>query len=354
MSHSKEIGDFSIPSVNPLSAKALTYLREIVDADDEAKAVVDQVIGDAQPLLHAQPHPLAVIEYEGLVNTDPRRIATVEKLREMGDVARLVRYWQVTGDDRVVETLRCFIVAWTGTYVLTGNDVNENKFYPLLVAYLALRDLMNADEMKQVDAWVEALGERHLVAVENAKRFTNRYAKSVRLLAICGLIMNREIWVAKAQDGVKAFVTQSLFADGTSEDLKRRDTLTYHGSALKPVMELAMLSGDTGLYDWVGEQGGSIRKSVDYVVPYATGEQVREEWRHSIVDLDRRRSEAGVEKYRAGRLFEPKDALELMEYASLFDSDLLEVVQHLTKSQAKRFYTWQTLVNQVMRDCQVM
>jgi len=67
-----------------------------------------------------------------------------------------------------------------------------------------------------------------------------------------------------------------------------------------------------------------------------------------MIDLDRRRAEAGLEKYRLGRLFEPKDALELMEYASYFDPTLLQVVQHLTDRPSERFPTWQTLMNHAM------
>lgn len=348
----KEVGEFEIPAVQPLDEKAQDRLRAFVQTDAEATSVVAQILSEGRPLLDAQPHPLKVVHYEGLVNTDPRRIATVAKLREMGDVARLMRYWQVTGDEKAAETLERFVVAWTGTYLLTGNDVNENKFYPLLVAYFALRDQMAPEETESVDLWVEQLGELHLKAVNQSEKFTNRYAKSVRLLAICGVILQRRAWIDNAQEGIKRFVDESLYADGSSEDLKRRDTLTYHGSALKPVIELAMLLGRDGvhLYDWEGDKAGSIRKSVDYVVPYALGEKVREEWRNSKVGLDRRRAEAGLEKYRAGRLYEPKNALELMELAHYFDPALLRVVTHLTESDAKRFPTWQILINRAMQN----
>lgn len=347
----KVVGDFSIPEVHPLDAQSLESLRAFVQTDAEAQEIAEEIIAEARLLLDAQPHPLDVIHYEGLVHTDPRRVATVAKLREMGDVARIVRYWQVTGDDRAVETLTRFIVAWTEIYRHTGNDVNENKFYPLLVAYWSVRKTMTDAVVASVDAWVEALGKLHLKAVDQSTHFTNRYAKSVRLLAICGLILDRPEWVAQAAEGVKRFVDQSLYADGSSLDLKRRDTLTYHGSALKPVMGLAMLLGKDGyyLYDWEGAQDGSIRKSVHYVVPYAMGTQVREEWRHSKIDLDRRRAEAGLEKYRAGRLYEPKDALELMALAHYFDPDLMAVVKHLSERPADKFPMWQVLINETVR-----
>ena len=340
-------GELSIPAVVPLDEAALARLRERVRSDPEARALAEQAAAEARPLLDAVPRPLEAIHYEGLVNTDPRRVAAVERLRDMAHAARLMRHWQASGDPLAAEALRRFVVAWSATYRPTGNDVNENKLYPLLVAHLALRGTLDAAARAKVDAWVEGLGRLHAEAVKTSRHLTNRYTKHVRLAATSGLILGRAEWIAQAREGVRRFVTESLHADGTSEDLRRRDTLTYHGSALKPVLELALLAGEEGpaLYAWTSPAGGSVRRSVEYVVPYALGEKTRREWVDSKVDLDRRRAEAGLEKYRRGRLYEPKDALELMELASAFDPGLLKVVRHLTGSPAARFPTWQTLIN---------
>jgi hypothetical protein len=344
-------GEFDIPSVNPLTPPQLAKLRRLVASDPEAKAMAADAEKKAKPLLNAEPHPLAVIHYEGLVNSDPRRIATVKKLREMGDVARLVRYWQVSADANAAATLRRFILAWTSTYKLTGNDVNENKFRPLLVAYHALRSSFDRVDRDKVDKWVGELGRLHAKAVKKSRHFTNRYGKHVRLTALAGMILGRDEWIDTAREGVKRFVRKSLRKDGTSEDLERRDTLTYHASALRPPIELAMLSGPEGrkLYIWESPKGGSLKKSVDYVVPYALGEKTRREWTNSKVALDRRRAEAGLDKYKPGKLYEPKQALTLMEEASYFDTGLLKVVKHLTESEADRFPTWQALINEACR-----
>lgn len=344
-------GEFTIPAVCPLTTAQLTRLRSLVKSDPEARELASREKRLALPLLGAKPHPLEVIHYEGLVNTDPRRIACVEKLREMGDVSHVMRYWQVSNDRRAGAMLRRFIAAWTSTYRLTGNDVNENKFRPLLVAYLALRSTFRADDRGRADAWVEALGKLHLKSVKKSRHFTNRYAKHVRLLALAGMILDRPKWIAESHEGIRRFVSGGLYADGTSLDLRRRDTLTYHMSGLRPVIELAMLAGEEGrrLYAWESPRGGSLKKSVDYVAPYAMGEKTREEWKNSKVRLDHERAKTGIDYYRQGRLFEPQSALRLMEEASYFDPELLHVVRHLTGSKAARFPTRQTLINEAAR-----
>jgi len=341
------VGEFSIPDVIPLGEAQRSHLRHLVVTDEEAADLAAQAKHEAVPLLDDEPRPLEVIHYEGLVNTDPRRIATVRKLRDMAKVARLVRYWQTTGDDRAAEAIRRFTIAWTKTYRLTGNDVNENKFQPMLVGYLALRDTFDPGQRQRIDRWVEDLGRLHLKAVRESTHFTNRYAKHVRLLATTARILGRDEWLDEARDGIRRFVRNALYADGTSRDLKRRDSLTYHGSGLKVMLELAMLMGESGrdLYTWTGPDGGSLKKSVDYVVPYAMGRKVHREWVDTKVGLDRRRAKAGLEKYKPGKPYDPNHAQELMEKASYFDPSLVRVVHHLSDSEAERFPTWQMLMN---------
>ncbi len=347
-----DVGEFSIRPVVPLGVEQVERLRELVAGDAEASALAEEVRTEARPLFGATPQPLARIDYEGLVNTDAKRIATVAKLREMDDVAVLVRDWQVSGDPRAEETLRDFLTAWAATYRPTGNDVNENKLYPLLVAYHHLRGTFEPGDRERIDAWLRSLGELHARAVAESTHFSNRYTKHVRLLSLIGGILDENAWRRSAEEGLKRFVSASLRADGTSLDLETRDTLTYHASALRPVIELAMLSGEdgAGLYRWESPEGGSIAKSVDYLVPYAMGEKTREEWTNSRVDLDRRRAEAGLEEYRPGRLYDPRRSLSVMQEASYFNPDLERVVRHLLGADAGRFPSWQMLVNEAARD----
>lgn len=344
-------GEFSTPSTPPLDSAQRARLRALVASDPEAAALAAALRTRVEPLLDLPPRPLRVIHYEGLVNTDPRRIATVEKLRDTASLALVLRHWQATDDARAADTLRHHLLAWAETYQPTGNDVNENKLHPLFVAYEALRDSFAPGERERIDAWIARLAELHARAVRESRRFNNRYAKHVRLLALFGRILDRADWRDTAGEGLRRFVVHSLRADGGSLDLEQRDTLTYHTSALRPMIELALLAGTEGpaLYAWESPAGGSLKKSVDHVVPYASGEKTREEWRNTTVELDRRRAAAGLEEYRPGRLYEPKNALPMLEEASVFDPSLRPLVLRLHDSPAARFASWTMVVNSALR-----
>ncbi len=340
-------GEFSIERTVPLDPEQRDRLRELVESDPEAAALFAELATKAVPLLDVVPTPVKKIDYEGLVNTDPKRIASVEKVRQMGDAAILVQYWQASDDPRAAEALRRLITAWAATYEPTGNDVNENKLYPLFTAYAALRESFDDADRQLIDAWISDIGERHAETVRESDFVTNRYTKSVRMVALFGRILGRKDWTEQAIAGLKNFVTQSLRSDGTSLDLERRDTLTYHSSALRPMIELAVVSGadGPGLYAWESPNGASLEKSVDYVVPYADGSKTRQEWVNTTVELDRQRAAAGLEEYRTGRLYEPKSALRLIEEASYFDPKLMPLALALRDSDAKRFASWTMVVN---------
>ncbi len=344
-------GEFSFRATLPMEAAQREKLKAIVSNDTEAAALFSLLEKEATTKLDLEPNPIAKINYEGLVNTNPQRIKSVESLREMDDVATVFQYWQVSENPRAAAMLQRFILAWAETYVPTGNDVNENKFYPIFTAYESLRETFPEENRNKIDAWILTMGELHAEAVASSTHLTNRYTKHLRLLALFGRILDKPEWQEAAQVGLKRFVTESLRPDGTSLDLERRDTLTYHNSALRPVIELAVLAGPDGpaLYNWTSPQNSSLKKSVDYVIPYADGTLKREEWRNTQVDLDRRRAAAGLAEYQPGKLFDPKDALKLMEEASFFDEDLVPLAIKLHESKANKFASWTMVMNAACR-----
>lgn len=344
-------GEFHLPPTPPLAPAQRARLRARVAGEPEAAAQFAALRAQALPLLEIAPTPVAVIAYEGLLNTDPRRIACVARLRSLADVATVLRYWQATEDPAAAAPLRRQILAWATTYVPTGNDVNENKLYPLFVAYAALRPDFPAGERVTVDAWIERLGTLAAAGARHPRAINNRFTKHLRLCMICGQILDRRDWRTLALAGLKCFVAESIHADGSTSDLRSRDSLTYHASALRPLLELALLAGAEGdaLYRWTAPGGGSIEKAVHLVVPYASGEKVRAEWRHSQASLDRRRAEAGIAAYQPGRPYDPADAIPLLSDAACFDPALLPLVLKLRADAPARGDAWAMLVNAALR-----
>ena len=348
-----EVGEVKIRELLPLSTSQRAALTHIAATDAEAKALLQERVKTARNVLRNEPRPLAQIHYEGLVNTDPRRLETVRRLVELDNAAALFEAWQATDDAAFAAAARRYVSAWAATYQPTGNDVNENKLLPLLVIYEALRDDYTPEERAKIDAWMSEIALKQIATAgrQPKSQRSNRYTKTLRIVATIGLALDKTEWLDYAWTGFKEFVSNQLYADGSSYDLKRRDTLTYHSSALRPLLDLAVLAArkGEGLYRWTSPSGSSLQKSVDYVVPYAKGEKQRREWANSEVELDRKRAAAGLEKYQAGRLYDPRDALDLMQEATFFDPSLLPLTAKLAASKAERFPTWRSVVNEAVR-----
>ena len=348
-----EVGEVDIRVILPLSAAQRAELTRLAQTDPQVKALLQERVAQSLALLDKKPRPLAVIQYEGLVNTEPRRIETVKNLEDMDDAALLFETWQATGDARFAAHARRYVGAWAETYRPTGNDVNENKLLPLLVIYEAQRDEFVPAERAGIDAWMSDIAARQIANADAqaTNQRSSRYTKTLRIVATIGLALDKPQWLDYAFDGLRAFVSTQLYADGGSFDLKRRDTLTYHSSALRPLLDLAVLAArdERELYAWQSPAGSSIKQSVDYVVPYANGSLKRQEWTNSQSSLDWKRSAAGIEKYRAGRFYEPVDARELMQEAAFFDASVAPLAAQLAGAPGQQFPTWRAVVNEAVR-----
>lgn len=132
-------GELVIRDVVAMNASERARLMRLVEESAEAKALLVAKRRNLAAIATRDPRPLAVITYEGRLNTDPERIAAVRHLQDADLTAAFFELWQATGDTDAAQRCRVFIQQWAAVYVPTGNDVNENKLMPLLVAYEALR-----------------------------------------------------------------------------------------------------------------------------------------------------------------------------------------------------------------------
>ncbi len=345
-------GELDIRPVIPLDAAARARLAAITARDPEARALLEEKQAALAPLADARPRPLAVIVYEGRLSTDPERIATVRHLHDLDHVGAWFEVWQATGEPALAARLRDYIAAWSASYRPTGNDVNEYKLMPLLVAYVALRSGFEPAERERIDSWLRALAEPHRVAArDHGAAHGNRYAKRLGIVATAGLALDESGWLDEAVAALRVLVQRALFPDGTSQDFRSRDTLTYHTTTLRPLLDIARLVRGRGedLYAWEAPGGGSIKRSTDFILPYARGEKVHAEWVNTTVELDRRRAAAGIPHYQPGRPYDPRKALPLLEEAELFDAALAPLVAELAGKPGARFPTWRLVLHAALR-----
>ncbi|CAN0514224.1 unnamed protein product, partial [Scytosiphon promiscuus] len=194
--------------------------------------------------------------------------------------------------------------------------------------YYLFQDEFSKKEQKQMESWMREIAKKQM---QREKTPNNNWeSKRRKIIGIVGCTLEDEEMIAFSISGFKKYISTAYFADGTSYDLRQRDALHYHFGGLMPTLSalvnLSKFDDAFNLFDYVGENGGSIKKSVEYGLPYATGELQRAEWVNTKVELDKQRAAAGLPEYQPGDLFDPKDAIPTFQWACYYNADWYEVL----------------------------
>ena len=311
-----------------LDSGEIVTLREVIAGNSRAAMLYDSVANLAHQHLSDAPRPLERLYYEGLLNNNPDRIDTRKSLEDMDKVIDFIYASYGRSQDTLTQKIRQFVLAWASTYQPTGNPINENKFVALFWGYYLFQSHFSEDERALVNRWMIDMAEQEMNREHTPNN--NWQSKRYKIIGIVGCITGNDSLTAFAQAGLQEYINTAYFPDGTSADLKQRDALHYHISGLKPLISISVnLTKFDPAFDcfhYTAPSGASVQKSVEYMVPYALGEQKREEWANSTVALDKERAEAGLDKYQPGTLFNPKKAITTFEWASYYQPAWYEIV----------------------------
>ncbi len=329
-------------------------LLELVAKDKAAARQFARVKAEADEALTASPNPVKIIESEGKLKTDPGKIATAKSLADMRKTEALGWAFAVSGDARYGGKAKEFVLAWARVNEPQGDPINETKLEPLLVGYDLTQGVYSAGEKGTVETWMRklagALIERQKKK-SKATSFNNWHSHRLKMLGLCGWLLQDKALIERAVSGYREQVTNNLESDGSSFDFHERDALHYHCYDLEPLLSLATAAKQRGvdLYGHVGTNGASLGKAVEFLVPYCDGSKSHAEFVNSKVEFDRKRAEAGQGEFAIGHPFDPKEGLEALEMASLFDERFATVVAGIKGKKTARCSSWQMVLNEVRR-----
>ena len=315
-----KVGFSQTTNVVILDSTEIANLRRVISQDERAKYLYDSIASLARAHSEEAPRPLKHLHYEGLLETNPDRVDTRKSLKDMDKVISFI--YASYGDDNPSFAKKTwqFVLAWAQTYQPDGNPINENKFVALYWGYYLFRNTFSDHEKEKVERWMMTIAKQEINREHTPNN--NWEAKRQKMIGIIGSITGNDSLKAFAQRGFREYISTAYFPDGTSADLKERDALHYHVSGLKPMLSAAinLSKFDTlfNLYNYSAPSGASVKKSVEYVVPYARGELERKEWVNTTVALDKERAAAGLAEYQPGKLFDPQEAVPLFEWASYY------------------------------------
>ena len=338
-----------------LSSGEARQLRELVHADARVRSLFDSLQAIADAALADDPNPIDTLRTEGLLQGDPRKAATWEALRDVHKMYALAVAYRVTGHREYLDKASVFLIAWADSNFSRGDPIDDTNLDPAIEAYDLIKGDLVPGEKKRIGRWLSRTADAEIHARFNdSNRATARNNWNSHRLKIVGeigfAIGDRDLQ-RYAITGIKEQIGRNLLPDGRSEDFVTRDALHYHIYDLEPLLKLAIvLQRATGVdyYTYEAPSGSSIRKSVEWLLPYLDGRETHAEFVNSTVEFDKRRAQNGEASYKAGTLFEPKNGVMTVLLAAYFDSKVMELAGQLLASEEK-YPVWQAVVNEVTK-----
>jgi hypothetical protein len=140
----------------------------------------------------------------------------------------------------------------------------------------------------------------------------------------------------------------NLNPDGTTHDFMERDAFHYQTYDVEPLLTTCIIlyrATGKNYFNYQTATIASIKKCVDYVVPYMTGEKQHPEFVSSKVPFDAERARNNEKGYAPGTLFIPANGLTMFSLAAYFDPAYLKTIQKA--AQNTHYFNWQLALNGV-------
>jgi hypothetical protein len=297
------------------------------------------------------PHPIDTIRSEGLLQGDPVKTATQAALKDMGKMYALALIYKLNDDTACLIQLDRYFHAWAETNHSRGDPIDDTNLDPVIEAYDMVKDDVSAGTERVVGEWLRETAEAEITAVYNrpnrATSYNNWHSHRLKIVGEIAFATGDTALEGYATRGLEAQIGRNLQADGPSADFITRDALHYHVYDLEPLLQLAIVvKRATGVdyYSWVSPAGGSIRKSVEWLLPYVTGEKTHAEFVNSTVEFDRRRAANGEAAYKAGSGWEPKNGVRTLVLAGYFGAAGLMEAARKAAGTHDRYLLWVSVV----------
>lgn len=335
-----------------ISPNQIVQLKKIISSDGYAKSMYNKVLKAADKALNLSPDPIDKIQTEGKLDSDPAKKATQISLKDMPLTYSLGMAYILTDDARYANKAKEYLLAWAGVNQPTGDPIDETNLEPMIRTYELLKDQFMDSEKTAIETWLAHIADSEIYSRKKGKEtsFNNWNSHRLKIIGLIAFTLKNQKYLDYTIQGFKKQIAEDLFPDGQSYDFQVRDALHYHCYTLEPLLTLcidAKLNG-LDLFNYVSPNGCSLQKSVEFLIPFVTGEKEHQEYVHSQVKFDRDRANAGQESFKIGRLFRAEESLNTLTEYYFFTPSLLPLIQKL-KNNDSPYPSWNILIESVQR-----
>ena len=336
-----------------LSAAEIKTLKSAIQADDKVRKQFEPIKVQAMRALTEAPNPIEKVTSQGLLQGNPAKTASLKAVEDAPKIYALALNYRLYGDKAYLNKAQEFLTAWAKMNKATGDPIDETKLEDFFTGYDLIRSEVSTAQKKEIDNWLEtiALAEINSASAAPNKSTSKNNWNSHRIKVITQVVYT--IQAKKYYDQVNQLIEQqlgqNLYADGSSYDFTERDALHYHIYTLEPLLKaMIVVNRATGknYYSFESPIKSSVQKSVQFLVPFVTGEKTHGEFANSRVKFDRDRAANGEKGYVAGHPFNPKNGIVVLSLAAYFDPGMMKIIQQVN---GNGYYDWQLVLNQVRK-----
>ena len=275
--------------------------------------------------LDIPPAPLAHIHTEGSLPHQGIFDQSVKAKRDWEHMRDFALAWQASADPRWLTALARYLDAWTESYQVSFNPIDETDLDALIDSYAITARSLPATTRQQTATFLRNMAKGYIQRIRQAKTplsgtFINNWnSHRIKLITLSAVALQDEAMLKTASELYLQHIANNISAQGETWDFQERDALHYVTYDLQPLVTAA-LAARRHNRNWLpekGANGASLQAALNWLTPYADGSKTHEEFVHSNVPFDAKRREAGLPGY-SGQ-WDPKNATELFHLAARLD-----------------------------------
>jgi hypothetical protein len=236
-----------------------------------------------------------------------------------------------------VDRLKTLILSIVNSQKPTGNPITEHQYHLLFNAYGKISACFSTQERENVRLWAISIADAQIKSYNEGFRIINNFqSHRLNIIANIGKRFNIRSYIDWAYARWLEQIDNNLNADGSSLDFLERDSLTYHVFNLQALvfasLYLQSFYPRFNFYTYVSPKCCSLKKSVQFLIPYIEGKKTNIMFVNTKFASDRQTQPALV-----GQPWDKMNARNLILQCRPFDPSLKIIIdKHYTPPKPTR------------------
>lgn len=331
----------------------ISRLKKLIKSEQEVKAAFEPFRAQASRSLEQTPGPVKTIISQGVLAGNPAKTASLKAVEDVNKIYAMALMFRLYNDKAYLKKATEFLLAWSRINQPEGNPINDTKLEDAVIAYDLIRRYTSDNDRSEIDGWLDKLTDEELKSIHakgnKGTAVNNWNSHRLKMIIQIAYTLKNDKYQKQAEEELKRHLENNLNPDGSTFDFRERDALNYHNFSLEPLLKACITiqrAKGTDYFRYQTPAGASIEHSVDFLVPFVSGEKSHKEYLNSKVKFDRDRA-ANNEKGFQIADFVPAKGIFVLSAASWFKPQYLDVIKKATDD--RNYTDWQLVVNRVRK-----